>query len=1613
MFGDAPSLGTAEFATEGAGMTDGDQARAIVMEGVEARWGESCRRDGFMVHGVTALPRHYFAGVSTQDLRARDCDQLFGALRSHWRFGLSRRSSQSSVRAFSPDAGRNGWDAPVSVLQIVTDDAPFLVDSVAMATRRIGLGIELVVHPVLWVRRDGDGALEALSDSSDPLAHAESFMHFELERTSDDATLRLLEHEVQMTVANVHAGVDDWQLLRARITELALEIANQPPSIADAADREEAAALLHWMADNHFTILGAADFVMGPDGLERVSGSGLGVMRDDMNLAFRASDDWDPAAVVLLTKTEIASVVHRPTPYDIVGIKRYDGNGHLYGERRVMGLFTSEAYLSSPSTIPLLRRKVDAVLARSGFNPRSHDGKELRAVLEGYPRDELFAASVDQLHDTAMGVVQLQERRRVRLFVRLDVHRRVWTALVYLPRDRYNTEVRHKLESALLRAFDGAAIEFTVSLTESSLARIHFVVHLSPLAGFHDVDVEQVEEQLTDCVRSWGDALRDALVDQCGDEHGRDLYARYGDAFPPGFSAVTAARLAVPDVINAERVLISSELEVHVQVPLDAPPGVARLKVYVPGAQIDLADLLPMLANLGVRVLDERATELTLTPPSVWIHDLGVTCVGVDLAAAGVDQRLQDSFVAAWRGRSQNDGFNRLVLHAGLTWREVHVLRAYVAYLRQLAFTFSQGYVETTLLEQAEITTDLIGMFRTKFDPAQVTGRVEAMDIIRARILHRLDTVASLDQDRIIRALLGLIDATVRTNWFQVDDSGSSRPTLAFKLQPALIDDAPRPRPQFEIYVNSPLVEGVHLRMGPVARGGIRWSERPEDFRTEVLGLMKAQAVKNAVIVPAGAKGGFVVRRSFTDRQAMQDEVVACYRLFIESLLELTDNLVGATVVPPELTVRHDSDDSYLVVAADKGTATFSDIANELALRRGFWLGDAFASGGSAGYDHKAMGITARGAWESVKKHLRRLGRGSDEPIRVVGIGDMSGDVFGNAMLLSPHIELVGAFDHRHVFIDPTPDRAATLAERTRLFVLPRSSWDDFDRAVLSPGGGVWARTAKSIALSAEACEALGIIGPAVMTPLQVISAILKAPVDLLWNGGIGTYVKASTESHADAGDRANDGLRADASALRCRIVGEGGNLGLTQRARIEFARKGGLINTDAIDNSAGVDTSDHEVNLKILLDAVVVDGDLTMKQRNSVLVDMTDDVGRLVLADNIDQNQALVNGVTLAPAMLDVHARYLVFLEQVARLDRGLEALPDTDALLERKAQGAGLTSPELAVLLAYTKLHLSERLRAEGGSSDLAFRPFLVGYFPPLVQKRFASQLDGHPLAAEITATAVINEMVNHNGVTFAFRLSEETQASVSDITRAHLAATQMLSAHIIWDEICALSDDVPDAIRTQMLLEIDRLVERASRWVLRNRRLPIDVMDTVDTYHDGVQLVASLLAQVASEAERNTIEQRRQPWVESGVPEMLADRVAGLELLPSALDIVRLSLQGGWAVQDVATAYFTLDDRLRLGRLREAILGLARDDRWDALARAALRDDLAGEHASLTASVLATGSDTAVSDRFDMWVDEHQAAVDRHLVLTAEVEESGAANVATMSVVLRQLRTLAAFP
>ena len=1229
--------------------------RSTLFDALASAWSTVTAVDA---HGRwAAIPPLFFRDVSTADLAERDPDRLSAALAEHWMFTTRRGPGETIVRA-SP-----------THLHIVTDDAPFLVDSVSIAVRRVGAEIGLLIHPILDVRRDDDGMLieaRSPSASSSDVADvfvAESHMLIEIEPMAPDSSPSVIEAPVTAALANVRAAVADWQLLRERAAEVARDVEQQPIDSAESVDRHEAGALLRWIADNNFTLIGAADFLLEEGRLHQVPGSGLGVMRDAMQFDYAASDEWRSSDVLLITKTETESIVHRPGPYDVIGTKSFGTDGRIIGERRIIGFFTSEAYYSNPATIPVLRRKVEAILTRSGFNPKGHASKELKTVLDGHPRDELFAAAVEQLFETAIGIVQLQGRRRVRLFLRRDVHRRAWTAIVYIPRDRYNTDVRRRIEATLGSTLKGGRSQFSVTLTESPLARLYFVIHLDPGMTFDDVDEHALETALARDTRSWGDALRDAFASV---DSGDTLFERFVLAFPPEYTAIAVPATAVVDAQRVARVQ-STDTPQLVLEPDPARSDDLRLKIYVPREQLDLADLLPMLANLGFRVSDERATRIDASPMAVWIHDLGVKVAGGTSTAAGSGDggsRLNDAFVALIDARTTDDGLNRLIATAQLTWRDVQILRAYTAYLRQIGFALSQGYIETTLVENPTIAADLVALFHVTFDPdhGPDTGDIAAR--IHAGILDELNSVPSLDQDRIVRALLGLVEATVRTNWYQRDNNGAPRPALGLKMLTEKIADAPLPRPKYEVFVHSPIMEGVHLRMGAVARGGIRWSERPEDFRTEVLGLMKAQAVKNAVIVPAGAKGGFVARRSFSDRSSMQAEVVRCYRLSINTLLDLTDNLVDGATVAPARTVRLDPDDSYLVVAADKGTATFSDTANSIALERGFWLGDAFASGGSAGYDHKVMGITARGAWESVKHHLRRLGRNPDDPISVVGIGDMSGDVFGNGMLLSPSIRLVAAFDHRHVFIDPNPDAARTLAERQRLFALPTSSWNDFDLSLVSAGGGVWPRSAKTITLPAEACQALGIAVDATVTlnPTTLISHILKAPVDLLWNGGIGTYVKASGETHADVGDRTNDALRVDADELRVRIVGEGGNLGLTQRARIEFARHGGLINTDAIDNSAGVDTSDHEVNIKILLDRARSTGGLTDEDRSTILNDMTEDVAALVLADNVDQNQALVNAATLAPSMLDTHARYLSHLERVARLHRHVPQLLVTD---------------------------------------------------------------------------------------------------------------------------------------------------------------------------------------------------------------------------------------------------------------------------------------------------------------------------------------------------------------
>ncbi|HEY9335721.1 MAG TPA: NAD-glutamate dehydrogenase, partial [Kribbella sp.] len=1163
----------------------------------------------------------YYRHVAAEDVAERQPNDCLGAARHHYKSAMSRPQGTAKVHVFTPTLAEHGWSASGrTVVEIVCDDMPFLVDSASIAITERNLELQLLVHPTFVVRRDVAGTLqEVLDDSARADGHdlvRESWMHVEIERIADAAEHRALEQALQKVLNDVREAVEDWPKMHEKAVSIAagLNVADLPVSESEV---EEARELLEWLADEHFTFLGYReyDFTMeGDQGILRGRpGTGLGILRPDPKpgsgkLPPEASARAQERKLLILTKANSRSTVHRSTYLDYVGIKQFDANGDPVRECRFIGLLSSTAYTESVMQVPVLRRKALELFRRTGFDPNSHSGKGLLDVLETYPRDELLQAPVEDLLPIVQSVLHLQERRAVKLFVRRDVYNRYLSCLVYLPRDRYTTAVRLKMQQILQDAIGAETVTYAAYVTESVLARVHFVVRMKQGETVGEYDAELLEQQVVEATRAWQDDFTVALHAQGGDGAVTKLARRYAHAFPEAYKEDFDARVAVNDVHVLEGLPAENGLAMSLYTPLDEEwEGERRFKVFRTGSSLSLSQVLPHLSAMGVEVVDERPYEIRRADSTMaYIYDFGLR------APENTDEReelrtlFSDTFRAVWDGRAESDKLNALVLRANLSWRQVSILRAYQCYLRQGGTPFSRDYIHNTFLNHVDVARLLVQLFETSFDPARGPAddpdRAMRTDQLEKEILAALDTVQSLDEDRILRSYLTVMKATLRTNYFQPGADGQPRSYMSLKLEPKAIPDLPQPRPAYEIFVYSPRVEGVHLRFGAVARGGLRWSDRREDFRTEVLGLVKAQMVKNSVIVPVGAKGGFFAKQlpdPAADRDAWLAEGIASYKTFISGLLDITDNIVAGDIVPPRDVVRYDGDDAYLVVAADKGTATFSDIANGVAKEYGFWLGDAFASGGSVGYDHKAMGITARGAWESVKRHFREMGHDcQSEDFTVVGVGDMSGDVFGNGMLLSEHIRLVAAFDHRHIFLDPAPDAAASFAERRRLFDLPRSSWADYDASLISAGGGVFPRTDKAIPISAEVRAVLGIEGSApTMTPAELMNAILKAPVDLFWNGGIGTYVKSTAESNADVGDKANDAIRVNGSELRARAVGEGGNLGCTQLGRIEYAAAGGRINTDFIDNVAGVDTSDHEVNIKILLDTVVADGDLTEKQ--------------------------------------------------------------------------------------------------------------------------------------------------------------------------------------------------------------------------------------------------------------------------------------------------------------------------------------------------------------------------------------------------------------------------------
>jgi glutamate dehydrogenase len=1564
----------------------------------------------------------YYRRVAIEDLIVAGPARL--ALTAHWHaaLGANRPQGRAAVRV-RPEAGASLTSAG-TVVDIVTDDMPYLVDSVTMELNRHGVDIRLIVHPLLTVHRDVTGAAHrtaATSADADADAVHESWIHVELGPVSDH---EVLGADLRRVLDDLRVAMEDQRRMRSAARDLV-------EMLADAGGQEEAEAseLLAWLSAGHFTFLGyrrydLADGEQQPE-LRAVPGTGLGLLRHDTLDSFAITPQGDSQGkrqprVLMLAKSSTMSTVYRPSYLDYVAVRGFGKTGEVVAEYRFLGLYTQAAYTESVTRIPVLRHRVDRMLEIAGVPADSHDGKALIEILEGYPREELFEISAEQLAPIALAVLGLGERKQVRLFLRPDPYGRYVSCLVYLPRDRYTTQVRLRAQEVLRSAFGGSSVDYSAMVGNSALARLHVVVHAEPGRPLATADESELQAKVAAAVRSWDEDLAAEAERRLGPERAATMLWTCADGIPETYKADTSPAPAVAD------------LDVVRQLREDGAPFAIRLSVGEGGepasvsadgcwrlrvfrlSPITLSDVLPQLQHMGLEVLDEHPYEFSADTHPFWIYDFGLRPRGrvarADTDAGAIRHGFETALTALWQGLIEDDEFNGLVLDAELNWRQVMVLRAYARYLRQAGTQFSQNYLQRVLRANPGITRLLVRLFESRFDPALQEGAEERCAAITEELRGALDEVVSLDHDRILRSYLALIEATLRTSYFTTDD----KPYLVFKLASSRLALLPVPRPRFEIFVYSPRLEAVHLRFGAVARGGLRWSERPEDFRTEVLGLVKAQEVKNSVIVPSGAKGGFVCKRlpDPADSGAFRAEVLGCYRAFISAMLDITDNIDGDAVVPPPRVVRLDGDDPYLVVAADKGTATFSDVANEIAARYGYWLGDAFASGGSEGYDHKKMGITARGAWESVRWHFAALHLDPDtDDFTAVGVGDMSGDVFGNGMLLSRHLKLVAAFDHRHVFLDPDPDPAASFAERQRLFGLPRSSWADYDTSLISAGGGIWPRSAKSVPLSPQARAALGLDDSVfALSPDELISAILRAPVDLLWNGGIGTYVKASHETHADAGDRSNDAVRVDGAALRARVLAEGGNLGLTQAGRIEYALGGGLVNTDFIDNSAGVDTSDHEVNIKILLAGAIAAGQIRTDERGGLLHDMTDEVAAHVLRHNDGQNMALAVARQQAPEMLSVHGRYMRQLVRDGRVSVETDGLPDEKEVAARRSAGGGLTAPELAVLLAQTKIGAGQEVLASDLPDDPYLRSALAGYFPVPLRERFAGQLGGHRLRREIITTEVINEMVDTGGATFLFRLGEETGLPVPDITRAWLVAREVFGMPAFWRQVTALAGTVDVQARIAVVLEARKLMERASRWLLVNRRPPFGIAETVNFLAAGVGAVRSAIPKLLSGRDLAGFEERRASFVDRGVPAGLADEVAAMVPSYSAFDIVTAAAATSHGIEETAAVYFLLADRLQFGRLRDLVVALPRDDRWTTAARSALRDELYAAHAALTRDVLAAGGVSA-AERVAAWESLNAGAVSRAAATLAEIWESDRFTFATLSVGVRVIRGLVA--
>ncbi|GGY70203.1 NAD-specific glutamate dehydrogenase [Cellvibrio zantedeschiae] len=1579
--------------------------------------------------GFMKFVESYFSRFPLEELAGRYLGDLFGSVYQWWRYIQHFDGQHPKVSLVNPKLDTEGWVCPHTVLVVHQTDMPFLVDSIRIELNRRNIAIHAIKSTVLNIQRDSKHQLVDILNRADTETSGtkEAFVYLEINLLTQKSELESITQSLMSVLAELSVVVSDFQpmLNAVAAAEENLSHATKSVAVANVAESQE---FLAWLRDNNFTFLGYSEYEFGEEQgkkfLREKVEKRLGLFAYKGGEAnYSESDNLNPGMarfhlapqVLTFSKSAVKSRIHRQAYSDYIVVKQFNALGDVVGEMRFLGLYTSSVYTMMPTKIPVIRNKVNKVFERSGLSAKSHDGKSLQQILTTFPRDELFLSNSSELFETVTAIAQINERYMVRLFMRRDPFGKFVSCLVYVPRDVFTTQMRLRIQDVIGQAINATESEFNTYFSESILARVHLVFKVDPKLPL-EYNQEKLERQIREISRSWEDHLQNSLIESLGEEKAMRLLQEYRDAFSSSYKEHFESRTAVHDIASMAELNTPDDIAMSFYQPVGAEPNVVRFKVFRKTKTIELSDAIPLLENLGLRVLSENPYAIHKKSEGIiWLHDfqLSYNLPGV-IDVLRVKDIFQEAFSAAWHKKTVNDSFNKLVLSAELSWREVFVLRAYAGYMHQTLFNFTQHYIANALVNHRDIARLLIKLFSLKFNPnANADTRAAELNQCRELINTHLNAVENLSEDRILRRFLVLIDGSLRTNYYQVAANGAEKDYLSIKLSPRSIPEIPEPRPLYEIYVYSLRVEGVHLRGGKVARGGLRWSDRLQDYRTEVLGLVKAQQVKNAVIVPNGAKGGFVCKQPplTGGREAVQQEGIACYKVFIRGLLDLTDNLVDGKLVPPNNVVRYDEDDPYLVVAADKGTATFSDIANSISAEYSHWLGDAFASGGSQGYDHKGMGITARGAWISVMRHFREKNINiQKEDFTVVGIGDMAGDVFGNGMLLSEHICLLAAFNHVHIFIDPTPDSAKSFVERQRLFNTPKTSWMDYEKSLISKGGGIFSRDAKTIAVTPEMKTAFNIYEDN-LTPAELISSLLKAPVDLIWNGGIGTYVKASSETHADVGDKANDSLRINGNELRCKVFGEGGNLGMTQRGRIEYALNGGACNTDFIDNAGGVDCSDHEVNVKILLNEVVSNGDLTPKQRNQLLANMTDNVADLVLKNNYRQTQAISIAELESLARGAEYRRFMSTFESQKRLNRKLEFLPADDILVERQSHNLGLTRPELAVLISYAKAVLKEDLAIANIADDSYVAKAIEGAFPNRIATEYRESLYAHRLKREIVATQIANDMVNNMGISFAQRLVEATGATVGEVAKAYVAARDVYQMEKFIVDLQALDHQIPAKIQYELMINMMRRVRRATRWFLRNRRSNINPAAEVEFFAPAVSIISQQLPQLLLGGQLEELQGQYQRLQESGVPQDLIIRATSASYLFSGLSIGEASRRSNREMDEVAELYFALSEALSLPWFANQIANLKVETFWQAMARETYMDDLESQLRSLTISLIKFSKGKgSVTQVVEAWSQQQALLINRWKLMVNELQAASGTDFAVFSVALRELLDLA---